>query len=69
MAAVPVTGATLVPKPTVVIPTPMPVLKGIYMDGACWRVDVDGVKEIWVNGKGVSNGMFCGVSEIRVVVK
>ncbi|MBI5303769.1 MAG: hypothetical protein HY868_16660 [Chloroflexi bacterium] len=57
--------------PGVVTPaaTPTPS-NGMWFDGAgCWRVNVDYVREIWVNGKGVSNGTYCAVNDIRIVAK
>jgi hypothetical protein len=49
------------------LPTPTP-LNGIWRDGDCWQVNVQGVREIWINGHGVSIGRFCNVNDIRLIV-
>lgn len=65
-------GPTIIYAPTntpapPVIATPT---NGLWIDGSgCWHLNVDGVREIWVNGKGVSNGLYCAVNDLRVVAK
>lgn len=57
------------PAPTSAVPlaTATPI-NGVWLDGTCWRVNLNYVSEIWVNGAGVSNGLYCGVKDLRVVV-
>jgi hypothetical protein len=55
------------PTATPISPTPTP-LNGIWRDGDCWQVNVQGVREIWINGHGVSIGRFCNVNDIRLIV-
>lgn len=51
------------------IPTPTPI-NGMYLDGTgCWRLNLEGVREIWINGKGLSNGVYCAVNDIRIVAR
>lgn len=53
---------------TVPAPTSTPV-NGIWRDAdGCWMVNLSGVREIWVNGRGTSNGKYCGITDFRVVV-
>jgi hypothetical protein len=63
--------------PRVITATPMPTLSpmptatpinGVWRDGDCWIVNLDGVREIWMNGQGVSKGRFCNVNDLRVIV-
>ena len=57
---------TAVPAPPVVV-TPT---NGMWIDSSgCWHLNVDGVREIWINGRGVSNGLYCAVNDLRVVAK
>lgn len=58
---------TAFPLPTLVqiTPTPRP---GIYIDSyGCWVISVEGVKAIYVDGRGVSVGTFCGITELKVI--
>lgn len=49
--------------------TPIPTPNGFYRDvNGCIVVTMNGVKEIWINSKGVSTGVYCDVRELRVVV-
>ena len=56
---------TAVPAP-VVQPTPV---NGLWTSGFnCWTINVEGVSQIWVNGKGVGVGTYCGVTDLHIVV-
>ncbi len=74
--------AVVAPQPTVLAPTlaPVPIytavpaptatpVTGIWWVGpTCWQVNLQGVREIYINGKGTSNGTYCGVNDFRVVI-
>jgi hypothetical protein len=49
------------------LPTPTPI-NGFWRDGDCWQVNLQGVREIWINNTGVSTGRFCNVNDIRVTL-
>lgn len=45
-----------------------PTFKGVWVDDSgCWHVTIEGVKQIFVDGKGVSIGVYCNSSEIKVI--
>jgi hypothetical protein len=78
VAAVPAQAIPVNPSP-VIVPTLLPYpaatatatpdnRNGIWLENGCWRVRLEGVQEIWVNGKGTSNGLYCGATEIRFVI-
>ena len=60
--SIPFPTSTPIPSPTA---TP---LNGIWRDGDCWQVQVNGVEAIYVNGRGTSTGRYCVVNEIRIVI-
>lgn len=57
-----------VPAPTVA-PQPTGQQNGITVErSGCINVHIWGVSEIWIDGKGVSSGTYCGVREMKIVV-
>jgi hypothetical protein len=62
---------TATPNPNAVAPvvaTPTRVIGMWFNPDGCLVINVEYVREIWVNGKGVSNGLYCNVNDVRIVV-
>jgi hypothetical protein len=50
------------------VATPTRVIGMWFNPDGCLVINVEYVREIWVNGKGVSNGLYCNVNDVRIVV-
>jgi hypothetical protein len=66
--------AQAAPKVVVITTTPGPVQPativntGTYIDASgCLVIAFEGVREIWVDGQGVSNGRYCLWHEVKVI--
>ena len=65
---VPITATPNPHAPALVVPTPTRVIGMLFNADGCLVINVEYVREIWVNGKGVSNGTYCNINDVRIVV-
>ena len=65
---VPITATPNPHAPALVVPTPTRVIGMWFNADGCLVINVEYVREIWVNGKGVSNGTYCNINDVRIVV-